>query len=655
MRDARSIRDDDVRMKTSSMDPGDLLPDSPPDAPIVGSGPPGDLLHAATRGRKAVRWLSLTQLVKTAWEVFRVSRIAKDDDKRESTSGERVLELYRLFTDDRDVVCVDFVADTGDGFDATMAVARVTAGEPVDGWSDRRPADRTSPPADLLVFGGDEVYPLASEDNYRDRFLNVFDAARQQVDPDPLVEGHRRREPPVGAIPGNHDWYDNLTGFNEIFTGSRALGKGVSSDAEPRPRKDGLVCLDKTFKDTMAGWGTFQNRSYFAARLNAHWWLWAVDSQLDAEIDDSQKTYFNAAVRELGGASIILCVATPVWLEADDRRTHPVRDGKLVQILDFVDNALGAELRGRVKLVLTGDKHHYVRYTSTWSDADCDPPLVTCGGGGAFLSATQHLPTRLALRWRPWAPDVDDAERHTIYVVASRADDLPDKSREGVTGPGAPLEAMYPTRNESSSLPKRGRWLSLAWRNGPGFPLLTGVFSTLFAASAGGVLAGEWQRGLATGVVPAIVVVAWAAIGARDRVDHRVAFAARNGLVHLILQLLLGLGLSRLFDWLLRFDPVAARVCVEVLIATPPAIALVAWYLAWAHKAGCHDLEAFSGLRFTEYRSMLRMEIGGRSIAVHAIGIREVPSTRKAVDPFAEPVAAMVMDRFTVEAEAATR
>lgn len=60
-------------------------------------------------------------------------------------------------------IWVDFVADLGDGFDATYAIATLLAQEilTVDGHLTRR--------GQVLVMGGDEVYPNASAENYQKR------------------------------------------------------------------------------------------------------------------------------------------------------------------------------------------------------------------------------------------------------------------------------------------------------------------------------------------------------------------------------------------------------------------------------------------------------------------------------------------------------
>ena len=122
---------------------------------------------------------------------------------------------------------VGTVADTGDGFNATFATARVIAGA----------ADATLGPdpefagrgaqADLLVFGGDEVYPVASAPAYEERLNEVLRAATRMA--------RVRHSPPVVALPGNHDWYDGLAAFRRNFCESW-VSRGHDHDASATPR-----------------------------------------------------------------------------------------------------------------------------------------------------------------------------------------------------------------------------------------------------------------------------------------------------------------------------------------------------------------------------------------------------------------------------------
>ena len=96
-------------------------------------------VKGTTNGMPAVRWLSVRQLRRTAADVVQASVFARFADKREAMAASP-REFYRLPAPeaaDRDV-WVDFVADTGDGFDATFATACCVAGVP--GWTSPPPA-----------------------------------------------------------------------------------------------------------------------------------------------------------------------------------------------------------------------------------------------------------------------------------------------------------------------------------------------------------------------------------------------------------------------------------------------------------------------------------------------------------------------------------
>jgi hypothetical protein len=87
--------------------------------------------------------------------------------------------------DDQKAVWIDFVADLGDGFDATYAIASLLSQEKLV------VGDITLPRGKLLVMGGDEVYPNASPKNYRDRLVHPYNWAFP--DPEPrLIRGPPR-------------------------------------------------------------------------------------------------------------------------------------------------------------------------------------------------------------------------------------------------------------------------------------------------------------------------------------------------------------------------------------------------------------------------------------------------------------------------------
>ena len=75
---------------------------------------------------------------------------------------------------------VDFLADVGDSWEATYAVASLMVDPNLRGKfpeSARQDIPKQFGPAQVVVVGGDLVYPMASRDGYRRRFHAPFAAA----------------------------------------------------------------------------------------------------------------------------------------------------------------------------------------------------------------------------------------------------------------------------------------------------------------------------------------------------------------------------------------------------------------------------------------------------------------------------------------------
>src|SRR5215475_12313224 len=103
-------------------------------------------------------------------------------------------------------VWIDFVADTGDDHDVSLAVGRMLFAEyALSGDQPRR-----LPRGDILVFGGDIAYPASTAYELERRLLRPWNHVLLGK-----VEDGRRRV--VLGIPGNHDWYDGLDGFGRLF------------------------------------------------------------------------------------------------------------------------------------------------------------------------------------------------------------------------------------------------------------------------------------------------------------------------------------------------------------------------------------------------------------------------------------------------------
>src|SRR5262245_50359825 len=103
-------------------------------------------------------------------------------------------------------VWIDFVADTGDDYDVSLAVGRMLFAE----YSLAGDAPQILPRGDLLIFGGDSAYPDSSAYEIERRLLQPWTLVLNE-----LAKDDRHRV--LLGIPGNHDWYDGLDGFGRLF------------------------------------------------------------------------------------------------------------------------------------------------------------------------------------------------------------------------------------------------------------------------------------------------------------------------------------------------------------------------------------------------------------------------------------------------------
>lgn len=320
---------------------------------------------------------------------------------------QRATKLRKTFTPDSDgAVWIDWVADLGDGFDSTYAVATLLARKELMVGIDRLPRGQA------LFMGGDEVYPAASAQAYKNQLRQPYAWA---------FPDHDRKSDegvPLFAIPGNHDWYDGLVLFLAFF------------------------CREKPWH--VGSWRSQQRRSYFAVQITDRWWIWAADIQLADDMDQPQADYFTAIAREMPRDSrIILCSAEPGWLY-----THT--NAKSWRIMSYaIEIAQSADRGLKIPLLLSGDTHHYSRYS-----AKDGTQFVTSGGGGAFLHPTHHLDNKASIRWAN--------TRKNLSLTTS-----PDA---GHAESGAP--ACYPSKKAS---------LCLLWRDSF-FAFINWDFSLLMGA-----------------------------------------------------------------------------------------------------------------------------------------------------------------------------
>jgi hypothetical protein len=385
-------------------------------APPVRLEPRGDraaplVFREGTRPPYAIRWYGATSL----WGHFRnliSSAIASEsvdsrDWMRPLSATEMLAGAARVLgvTPEETLLgslgrplWIDWVADTGDDRDVSQAVARMIFAEYAVG-----DFGETLPRGDVLLFGGDTAYPVATADEIYRRVVEPWNEVLRA-----LPDAEPRARVLIG-IPGNHDWYDGLDGFGRLFrraaSRTELAEEPAPPEAAPQPhgrRHVGLLArglhLDELrgTLDTIAGiaktttalWrGTnvrhrarlaldgyepVQEASYWALPLAPGLDLWGVDRQL-RRLDFRQRTYF-AERREATGK------AMGVWIVAPD---PALAFGEPWELGERILRGSGLSLENDRVLYQCGDMHQYERRV-------VGPSMhVIAGGGGAFLHGTR--------------------------------------------------------------------------------------------------------------------------------------------------------------------------------------------------------------------------------------------------------------------------
>ncbi len=519
--------------------------------------------------RKPIGWLAPLLLLSTGLRALLAILFGAYMDKRELQNALDDDFFDHSATADGEI-WLDYVADLGDGFDATYSIAWLLAQRElaVDG--------AVLPRGRLLLMGGDQVYPLASGDGYENRMKGPYRAALPEAPP-----GEPR--PTLFALPGNHDWYDGLTAFLRLFA----------------RRKDGHI----------GGWRTEQRRSYFAVKLPGNWWLFAVDEQFGAYIDDPQLLYFERAARQVEPDDrVILMTPSPTWVKAE---VHP----EAYDAVDYFIRTILAPTGAQVRVLVSGDLHHYARYTGE------DRELITCGGGGAYLLGTHKLPQRLV---------VPPRESMTRNRSRSREYDL---------------VARFPDVRTSRRL-SWGVFHRVPRRNA-GFATMLGIIHTLTMLPMAGAArqGGSIQRLFSIPLVLMLVLILAGTVLFAKPPGAASSKHARHwilGVTHGLAQIALAAGGTWVWlrlpfqDWAWPGPFAIAAILYGPVIAVA-ATQLLALYLLVAGAFDVNLNELYAGQGIEDAKSFLRLHIDATgTLTIHPLGVHRV-CHRWAADPDGEP------------------
>lgn len=316
-------------------------------------------------------------------------------------------------TADTDEFWFDYFADSGDGQMAMYSLAYLFMSDLwAEGSADALPATNSElgfeqsaqrkfllPRGSFLLDAGDASYHIADYSTLAYRFQLPFVwAYRDLVSEGKLADGERR---PVFGVPGNHDYYDELDGFNRQFRQPASREDAPTKTTPNRPGSMPHLALPSFERR--------QQASYVALQLPFGWWLWGLDVWL-GKLDIRQQEFFKSLNNHQPPAKLVVATHNSTTVmgrraQKDDELAIVFEDLGLEQT--FLEG--GPKIpAGKCRLDLSGHTHYYARYwgpkaqkAAPEAPSENNYASVVAGLGGAALSS--------------WQPSLKEIKEQVLY------------------------------------------------------------------------------------------------------------------------------------------------------------------------------------------------------------------------------------------------
>ncbi len=564
------------------------------------SPPLGKKLEDSPKRLGMVDWYGPGQLTKTGAQTLISTLLGAMIDTRRVLAADGEMADCLFDYSDEQSFSFDYLADTGDGFDSTYTMAYLATCDAlnVGGEELERP--------DLVILGGDEVYPVASKREYYLRLQLPFklaaDAARAAKRAATGKERAGLSRTDLYMIPGNHDWYDGLGSMSRRFFSYLQEGH---RNKFGRPRKE----------RRLGQFLTHQARSYFALKLPHNWHIWGVDIQLGEDIDPQQYAFFCWCSQALTPESkVILCSAVPTIVYGREHAASSLTFG-----LDRIGNLVWGK-GARNCAQFAGDIHNYQHYINpetkkTKSGQQYERHHVVCGGGGAFLHPNHSF-------------NKGSAEEPRVEPLAR----FPTREQSKKLSWRIPL---FPFKHVGMCVFIGVLYLLMFWTEGP--PQALAELGRYFIDHPLALILGGGA-------------VAGCALFAGGR---HWWFGALHGIGHVALAVLswrwggdLTAWLSGVLPWIADagLAPVVQRVATLVLGGLLGGTLFGLYLMAGLNLFRLHHNEAFSSLGWPHHKSMLRCTVeADGSLTVRALGIEKT-----AGEDGQHPVPVELVEKFTI-------
>jgi len=230
----------------------------------------------------------------------------------------------------------------------------------------------------FLVVSSDVVYPAGAMQDYEANFYLPFQSFAK----------------PIYAIPGNHDWFDALEGFNANLLEPKAARAAIEArvDADLGLTSTTARRVDQLLGEAarlrrLYGVDTGRQRAMFFELQTQDFALIAIDTGILRTVDERQWAWLERALVRGRGKFIMAIVGHPRFAGGRDtaRPDNTRVAAEPVGALARLYRLLGQH---NVSIVMAGDTHGFEYYRETL-DAGARARVMhhfVNGGGGAYLS-----------------------------------------------------------------------------------------------------------------------------------------------------------------------------------------------------------------------------------------------------------------------------
>ena len=247
----------------------------------------------------------------------------------------------------------------------------------------------------FLVVSSDVIYPAGSMHDYEANFYLPF-------------QGFAK---PIYAIPGNHDWYDALEGFNANFLEPKAARAAIEARVEAdlgltstNARRIDRVMAEAARLRRQYGVDVGTQRAPFFELQSEDFALLAIDTGVLRTVDERQWAWIERALGRSRGKFIMAIVGHPRF--AGGRDLPPIAEGHDVSESSGNFAALYRLLASHnVRVAMAGDTHDFEYYREKIGGNGAARVMhhFVNGGGGAYLSIGTALDFPKEPAVRDWA------------------------------------------------------------------------------------------------------------------------------------------------------------------------------------------------------------------------------------------------------------